>query len=344
MAGPRTAIAPTRHIGCAVLAPNARAVVPCNHVRSFLERSSLRMCTSIEERIGSLARRQHGVVTRAQLLELGLSPKAVRHRAKTHRLRQLHRGVYLVGPIMPARAREMAAVLAIGLYAGLSHWSAAWLWRLISPQRGDTPVDVSVVGGNHAGRTGIRLHRVSRLDPDERAIVDAIPTTTVARTLVDLASVTDGRSLERAIATAEREKLIGRPELESMVTRYRGWPGMRALRAVLAENNGPLLTRSEAEARFLSLIRKARLPAPKTNVMVEGYEVDFLWPVQRIVVEVDGYRYHGSRPQFEKDRRRATELAARGIQVISLSWRQIVNDSLATAVQLGQALVRAERR
>jgi very-short-patch-repair endonuclease len=200
------------------------------------------MGTSIEERIGSLARRQHGVVTRAQLLELGLSPKAVRHRAKTHRLRPLHRGVYLVGPIPPARAREMAAVLAIGLYAVLSHWSAAWLWR------------------------------------------------------------------------------------------------------VLAENNGPLLTRSEAEARFLSLIRKARLPAPKTNVMVEGYEVDFLWPVQRIVVEVDGYRYHGSRPQFEKDRRRATELAARGIQVISLSWRQIVNDSLATAVQLGQALVRAERR
>jgi very-short-patch-repair endonuclease len=187
------------------------------------------------------------------------------------------------------------------------------------------------------------VRRLSRLESDERTYVDGIPVTAPARTLIDFASVAYSRELEEAVAIAERQQLVVRAELLSNLARYRGRPGLRALRAVLAADGGPALTRSEAESRFLTLIRKARLPAPEANVMVEGYEIDFLWRAQRIAVEVDGYRYHRSRPQFEKDRRRAAELAAHGIHVIPLTWRQIVDDAVATAVQLGQTLIRARR-
>jgi len=299
------------------------------------------MVPTIEERIAALARRQHGVVTRSQLLELGLLAGAVRRRARSGRLRRFHRGVYLAGPIEPPRAREMAAVLACGPHAWLSHRSAALVRGWIAIHVEAAPVDIIVAGSHSADRPGIRVRRVSRLEPEEREEIDGIRVTAPGRTLVDLASVASIRELEGAVAMAERQRLVARSDLETLLVRYRGRPGLRALRAVLTEPGGPALTRSEAEATFLTLIRKARLPAPETNVLIEGYEVDFFWRLQRIAVEVDGYRYHGSRPQFEKDHRRATELAAHGIHVISLSWRQIVEDGVATAVRLGQALIRA---
>jgi very-short-patch-repair endonuclease len=295
----------------------------------------------IEEQIAELARRQHGVVTRTQLLELGILSGAVRRRVTSSRLRQMHRGVYLVGPILPTHAQKMAAVLACGPHALLSHRSAACLRGWTSAMSQAAPVNVTVAGSHHYHRRGIRVRRVASLEPDERDEVDGIPVTAPIRTLVDLASVARTSELENAVATAERQGLVTGEELFSALRRYQGRPGLRALRAILMEDGGPALTRSEAEARFLKLIRKAHLPAPRTNVVFEGFEIDFFWRPQCIAVEVDGFRYHGSRSQFEKDRRRAAELAAHGIHVISLSWRQIVNDEVATAVQLGQALMRA---
>lgn len=300
------------------------------------------MAEDFQQRLGELARRQHGVVTRAQLLELGLGPDAIHYRAKAGTFRRLYRGVYLAGPIMPPHAREMAAVLACGPAALLADWSAAALWELVPPREDrPAPVHVVTVGRWSADRPGIRVRRVRRLATGDRTERYGIPVTSPARTLLDLAVVAGPRDLERAVARAEREQLVEPDRLQAMAARHKGRRGAPALRAVLERAGGPALTRSEAEDRFLCLVREAQLPPPETNVRVGGYELDFLWPDHGIAVEVDGYRFHSSRSRFESDRRRATRLAARGIQVIPLTWRQIVEEGMATAVQVGQALLRA---
>lgn len=293
----------------------------------------------MEERIGGVTRAQHGVVTRAQLVDAGLAPGAIRHRIASGRLRVLHRGVYATGPMLLPHARDMAAVLACGPEALLSHRSAAAASGLIEPI-GDQPVDVTVPHPFDRGRPGIRVRRSARLAVDERTCRDGIPITSVARTLIDLGTVLPEHRLERCIAHAEREGLVTRAELLECITRHRGRVGIRRVRAVVERAGGPSLTRSEAERRFLTLVRTAGLPSPGTNVAVGEYEVDFLWREHGIAVEIDGYRFHSSRPRFEADRRRAASLAALGIQVIPLTWAQVVDDAVATAVQIGQALVR----
>lgn len=303
------------------------------------------MTQHVQRRLTDLVRLQRGVVTRPQLIELGFTAGAIRHRLTSGRFRRVHRGVYQVGPIIPRHARELAAVLACGPTALLGDRSAAGLWDLVPPPDDPSvPVDVVRIGGSSRDRPGIRIRRVSRLDPADRAECGGIPVTSPARTLLDLAAVVGSRDLERAVARAERERLVDRDELEDRVARHGGRRGAPALRAVLERAGGPALTRSEAEVRFLRLVRKARLPAPKTNARVGGYELDFLWRELGIAVEVDGYEFHSSRPRFESDRRRAAELASRGIQVIPLTWKQIVEEGTATVVQVAQALLQAKLR
>lgn len=291
--------------------------------------------------IDELARRQHAIVTRAQLVESGVPEGAVQRRAASGRLVRVHRGVYVVGPIAPDRAREMAAVLACGRGAVLSHRSAASLWGLARSADGSAPVDVTVAGGSNRRRRGILLHRVATLGPEERTRRDGIPITTPLRSLVDIAALVRTRELEQAVAHGEREGLVSAEELLAFARRHPRRMGIPRLREVLEAHGGPALTRSEAEARFLRLVRRARLPAPETNAPCGGFELDFFWRVEGIAVEVDGYRYHSSRSSFERDRRRGARLAALGVQVIPLTWKQIVDDEIATAVQLGQALARA---
>lgn len=299
----------------------------------------------LQQGLNELARRQHGVATRGQLLELGLGTGAIRYRVDTGRFRRLYRGVYLVGPIAPPLAREMAAVLACGPTALLADRSAGLLWEMLpSPAREPRTIHVVTVRGGSEDRPGIRVRRVSGLSSGDRAEIEGIPVTSPARTLLDLSVVLGARELERAVARAERERLVEREQLREMAARHRGRPGTSALLAVLEQTGGPALTRSEAEVRFLRLVREARLPTPETNAPVGVHEVDFLWRAQGIAVEVDGYAFHSSRPRFESDRRRAAHLAARGIQVIPLTWKQIVDEGTATAVQVGQALLRARLR
>lgn len=299
------------------------------------------MTRQLEERIAATAARQHGVISRGQLFEAGLSAGAVSRRLRAGRLRQLHRGVYLVGPVMPARAREMAAVLASGPDAVVSHRSAAVVWGLCSDRDHGDPVDISIAGGNRGRRPGIHLHRVVVLELSDRTVRDRLPLTTPERTLADLAGVVGSGELERAVARAERDGLVDRESLEALLVRLRGRAGIPALRAVLRADKGPALTRSEAESRFLAVVREARLPVPELNVSVGRYEIDFLWRDEGLAVEVDGFRHHSSRPRFEGDRRKDAWLMARGIKVVRLSWRQISDDRMATAVQVGQALARA---
>lgn len=300
-----------------------------------------------ELRITEIARAQYGLVRRSQLLELGLGAGAIQHRLGIGRLCRLHRGVYQVGPILPPRGRSMAAVLACGSDALLCDRSAAELWGLVQDdgrRRRSSPVDVLTVGYGAEPRPGVRTRRVQALAPEDRAEVGALPVTGAVRTLVDLARIAGPRELELAVARADREGLVRRDALAERVAREAGRVGMPALRRLLERTGGPALTRSEAEARFLALIREAGLPVPETNARLGGYELDFLWRDRGVAVEVDGYRFHASRSRFESDRRRATRLAAIGAQVIPVTWRQIVDEPTATAVHLAQALLRAETR
>lgn len=301
------------------------------------------MTRDIEDRIFDMAARQHGIVERGQIVEAGLSSSAVSRRLTARRFRQIHRGVYLVGPLMTARSRQLAAVFASGPGAVVSHLSGGSMWEMGVHTTIVEPVDITVAGANRGRRPGIRLHRVTVLREDEWTVLDGVPVTTPDRTLIDLASVIGTRELEAAVARAEREGLVTIDGLSSLLVRHRRRPGMAALRSVIGARGGPALTRSQAEADFLALIRQAALPPPEANVTVGRYEIDFLWRTEGIAVEVDGFRHHSSRPRFESDRRKDAWLLASGITVVRLSWRQIANEGMATAVQVGQALARASR-
>lgn len=291
-----------------------------------------------EGRIARLAERQHGLVTRAQLLGLGLGPDAIKYRVRTKRYVRVDLGVYRIGPPVAPHAREMAAALACGPRAVVSHRSAAWLWQLDGSQATAT-VDITLPPPVRRRRRGVRVHR-SPLEPAERTSVHGIPTTTPARTLLDLAAVLRLSALEQAVSDALRRRLVGRARLGALVAGAHGRPGAGSLRSVLGEAE-PSLTRSEAEARLLALVRRSGLPSPVTNARVGGFEVDVLWPRERVVVEVDGFAFHGSRARFEADRRRDANLAARGFRVLRVTWRQITEEPEPLLVSLAGTLAMA---
>jgi very-short-patch-repair endonuclease len=297
----------------------------------------------IEEAIMSLASRQHGVVARAQLLVAGVSPDVVNRRVKGKRLLPVHRGVYLVGPVRAPYAREMAAVLACGGASMLSHWSAAVLWQLEPHRARPDPVEVSAAGGAHPRIPGIRVHRVRSLAADEATEFEGIPITTPARTICDLAGLAAQRELEHALAEALGRGLTDRDELLAVSARCSRRPGIGTLRTLLAKETEPELTRSNAERHLFDLIGQAQLPKPAANTSVLGHRGDFHWPSERFVLEVDGFAFHSSSQRFEKDRRRDAELAAAGVRVMRVTWRQLVHEPMAVIARLAQALVRPAR-
>jgi very-short-patch-repair endonuclease len=179
---------------------------------------------------------------------------------------------------------------------------------------------------------------------DEVTEVDAVPVTSAARTLADIAGEVGMRELERALVRAERQGLTDPAEVERVVARRPHTRGVRGLRCLLRDGERRALTRSEAEERLLELVRRARLPSPEVNVPLAGYEVDFLWRAARLVLEVDGFAYHSSRASFERDRRRDASLSARGFRVIRITWRQIAREAEAVLVRLAQALAARSSR
>jgi very-short-patch-repair endonuclease len=281
----------------------------------------------------AIAARRHGVVTLAELEAAGLGRGAVAHRVAEGRLRRLHRGVYLVGPLHGPRTKEVAAVLACGESAVLSHGSAAALWGMVPVWRG-VP-HVTVVGGQPRP-SGVRVHRVRRLHVPDVARREGVPVTAPGRTLLDLATVLPQSDLDRAVEEAQVQRLVSRATLTALLARSRGHRGVGALGAALLSE--PALTRSEAEARMLAMIRSADLPAPRTNASLHGHEVDLLWPDQRLVLEIDGFAFHSTREAFERDRRRDAQLHAHGYRVMRVTWRQIVEEPEAVIARLAAAL------
>lgn len=296
------------------------------------------MSAWIENRIGELAAGQHGVVTREQLLGAGLSERMVDWRLKTRRLRPLHSGVYLATPLLPPRAREMAAVLAGGPGARASHRSAGWLWDLVARPADSVPPELKVPPQRVVRRPGLVVYRGEDPKGEGVARVDGIPVTSPATTLVDLARVLPVRALEKAVARAERIGLVGSSGLDALIERHRGRRGIATLAAVMEQEGGPAFTRSELEDRFVDQVRRFGLPAPQLNVPVMGFEVDCYWGMARLAVELDGERYHRAWLSQQNDRRRDAVLAAADIQVIRVTWRQLVREAEPTLVRIAQAL------
>lgn len=286
-----------------------------------------------------LARRQHGVVGREQLLGLGMGRRAIFRRLEQGRLHELHRGVYIVGIRRISRkGRWMAAVLACGEGALLSRRSAGRLWGLLAPA-GEW-VEVTRPD-RRIRRDGIVSHRAEVLS-DERQIVDGIPVTSPFRTIFDLAAVLDLRGLERALHEAEVRGLRDRVSLPMLLERYPGRRGTRNLRAVLSSDEPAGITRNEFEEAFLASVDAYGLPRPRMNadLSVRGrfFEIDALWDAQRLAVELDSRGVHGTPKRFESDRQRDRILVAEGWRTMRVTWRQLQEEPDAIAADLRSAL------
>ncbi len=286
--------------------------------------------TPRERAIARAASAQHGLVTLAQLRALGLSSSGVRSRVAAGRLNRVRRAVFAVGPApLSFEARLMAAVLACGPGAVLSHRSAAALWGL----RGSTPDAIEVTAPRSRARShrGIAAHSAGTLRPGDVTRCSGIPCTTVARTLLDLAEFGHRRGVERALDRAEELRLLDLRAVNDVLDHADGRRGAPLLRAVLAEYQaGDALTKSELEECFLEICGRAGVPRPQVNawLTVGGHamQVDFMWPAQKIVVETDGYRFHNTRRAFESDRHRDQSVTLAGWTVLRFTWRQVARD------------------
>jgi very-short-patch-repair endonuclease len=286
-----------------------------------------------------LATAQHGLVLREQLLLAGFTRGAIEHRIAVGELGVVHRGVYLVGHAAPAPfVYEMAAALYYRGHALISHRSAAAIWGLIPEP--PTEVQLTIVGRDCRSRAGLRLSRTQNLDPRDFRWRAGLPVTAPARTLIDLSADATQPELEHSLAEARILKLVSRRELLAALARAPRRAGAGRLRALLEAEGDQGFTRSAAERRLLELITRAQLPRPEVNVRLCGYEVDALWREAKLVVEIDGHAFHGHRAAFERDRKRDQILAAAGYRVVRVTWRQLVQEPLAVAVRLAQALAR----
>ncbi|MBV8989023.1 MAG: DUF559 domain-containing protein [Solirubrobacterales bacterium] len=258
-----------------------------------------------------------------QLKVVGFTSNQIKVRLQGGRLHRLHRGVYAVGHLRLTReASCMAAVLACGPDAVLSHATAVALWGL-RPWRGGR-IDVTMPGRTRRGPKNIRAHHVRTLHPEDRAQLDGIPITSIHRTLLDYAELGRRQQLRLAIEAADRKDLFDLKRIEEVCSRSRGRRGLKPLKAVLAEIRGPTpWTRSELERRALALLREGGVREPQVNVLVAGELVDLYWPgTPPLVVELDGWEFHKSRQQFEQDRRRDAKLQVLGCRVLRITqWR-----------------------
>jgi len=280
--------------------------------------------------VSELARRQHGVVGRAQLVALGLSLAEIDGRVRRSRLHRVHQGVYAVGHLALTRnGRFMAAVLACGDGAALSHFSAAVLWRILD----DRGQSIHVTAAKERKCRGAVVHQAPL--EGERLLRFGIVVTTPARTIVDLADVVQRRrTLERAIDEAEYLRL----DWSEAAPRH-GRKGSGLLSSVLAVHEpGSTRTRSELEEQFLAFCDRHRFPRPEVNVVIEGYLCDFVWREQRLVVETDGRRAHGTARARQRDPIRDADLQIAGWRVMRITSVRLFREPDAVADQLKRLL------
>jgi hypothetical protein len=283
-----------------------------------------------------LAARQYGVVTAAQLAGLGIRRGAVRRRVAAGRLHPLQRGVFAVGHrAVGVNGRRLAAVLAAGPGALLSHRSAADAWglRRFAGRR----IDVLVLNGRHPALAGARLHQTRTVHAEDIAQLGGIPITSVSRTIVDFAAGATAHDVERVVHEAEVLRLLDVAAVERTLDRARGKRGTQHVRAAIASPSpGP--SRRELEYRFLALCRRHGIETPALNACLStklgSLEVDAYWPRHRLVVELDGAATHLTRRAFEEDRRRDAALIVQGYVPMRFTWARITGEASEVAAEL----------
>jgi very-short-patch-repair endonuclease/predicted transcriptional regulator of viral defense system len=313
------------------------------------ERSQSHVFRRLEPVVAEIAGAQHGIVTRRQLLEAGMGPKRIDNWLNRGRLHTMHRGVYALIP--PAAqsplAAPMAAVLACGDGAVLSHLSSAAVWGFVPwgpPEVGARDahapaapkIHVTLTRCHRRPQDGIRVHRPNvPLDPRDVTRRGNIPVTTPARAVVEIAAELSTRDFERAFDEAMVRRLTSREAVRRAQRRAGRQAGAATLRMMIALTGG---SRSDAERRLRALARRGGLPQPHVNARVGRFEVDFLWRAERVIVEVDGYDFHSSKAAFERDHRRDAMLQGLGFRVLRFTWRQLTQEPEFVLVQLVQAL------
>ena len=291
----------------------------------------------VERRLLRLVAAQHGVVARDQLVAVGVGDKGITGRVHDGRLHRVHRGVYAIRQPPTRHGWWLAAVLACGEGAALSHGAAAALWGIRDWR--SRVVDVTVPSrSGRARRRGIVIHRC-QLPAADITRRERIPVTTLTRTLIDLAEVVTRRALERAVDEAERLGLLNLPALDAAIQRNPKRVGSARLKALQKTHAvGSTITKGELEELFLELCRKHALPSPEVNVPVGPYVVDFLWREQRLIVETDGHASHHTRAGFERDRSRDAWLTAAGYRVVRFTYRRIVREPATVAATVRAVL------
>ena len=271
-----------------------------------------------DQSVAHLAALQHGVTSIRQMLEAGLTRDAVTRRVRAGRLHQLHRGVYAVGHSgLSNEGSWMAAVLACGAGAVLSHRSAAELWGLLPVRLGLIEVSIATDSGR-GRRPGVRIHRCASLPSATTDWCKSIPVTTPARTIADLRRTASVDDVRKAIREAQFQRLRLDDE------------------AAKEEE----LTRSKLERNFIRVCRRHRLPRPEVNVRVGPFEVDFLWREHRLVVETDGWQAHSGQMAFEEDRARDLDLKLLGFDVVRFTYSQVTTKPHEVAAKLRVLLSR----
>jgi very-short-patch-repair endonuclease len=286
----------------------------------------MRGFSTTNHQIADLASRQYGVVARRQLT---IGQDAIDHRCRAAQLHRVHQGVYAVGHIgLGQEARWLAAVLACGDGAVLSHRSAATLWGI----RLGELFKLEVTTGDRRRHEQITTHR-ARLTPADRTTHRGIPVTSPARTLADLAHVLDHDELTRALREAMFRRLYDPEAIRDALTRRPS----TALRELLTDAS---VTQSMLEDRFLTICTRHRLPAPRTQHRIGAKRYDFAWPQHKVVVETDSWLAHGTPYAFQADRSQTNALQLAGWLVLRFTWADLTRRSRATAAAVSQALTR----
>ncbi|MBV9606663.1 MAG: DUF559 domain-containing protein [Solirubrobacterales bacterium] len=272
--------------------------------------------------IGRIAASQRTIVGAEQAYARGVTRRAIEWRVLTGRMHLVFRGVYSFGcGILPPLAREQAALISCGEHTFLSNWTAAAIWGL-GPKLPD-PVEVSVVGRRCRPRDGIRVHEIKEIDRRELRRHKGLWVSSPARAVLEIAATGSTYELTRAIDQGLAGRLFTPRELSDVLARNRPCRGSARLAAILADPTSAAVSRSKPEKRLLRLIREAGLPTPETNVEFGRFELDFLWPRERLVVELDGYSFHRGPGAFGRDHDKDLAVRAAGLEMLRFTGEHV---------------------
>lgn len=281
-----------------------------------------------------MAHRQSGNFTRRQLLELGLSAGAIKARLRNGSFVVRYHGVYALAPArQDAQALIAAAVLAGGPHAVASHASAAHLWDFLTHY--EPPPEITLPQGDRRPR-GVRTHRCPSLQSQDITRQRGVPTTSAARTVLDLAPRLAPKQLTRIVNEARRSRHLRMPALADLLDRNPYHPGTKLLKPFAGDSANP--TRSGFEDDFRAFVARYGLPTPEINVDLNGREVDVLFPEHKVIVEVDGWDFHKDRDAFEDDRERDAEHLRLGFLTVRITKQRFAGAPDREAARLQEIL------